>query len=67
MGIAEINGSRVAIYAFQNGARHDDAAGKGRGFADVFDRTGHLIGRFTFRENLNSPTVITEFVSLPAR
>ena len=67
LGIAKINGRRVAIFAFQNGAKLDDAAGEGRGSADVFDSAGHLIRRFTFRENLNSPPLITEFVSLPAR
>jgi hypothetical protein len=67
LGIAKINGSRVAIYAFQNGAKPDDVAGLGRGFADVFDSAGHLIRRFAFRENLNSPPQITEYVSMPAR
>jgi hypothetical protein len=67
LGTAKINGRRVAIYAFQNGARLDDAAGEGRGSADVFDSAGHLIRRFTFRENLNSQPLITEFLSLPAR
>jgi len=42
-------------------------AGQGTGFADVFDRAGHLIRRFTFRENLNSPPQITEFVYMPER
>jgi hypothetical protein len=67
LGIAHINGRRVAVYAFQNGAKLDDAAGPGQGFADAFDRAGHLIRRFTFRENLNSPPQITEYVSMPAR
>ena len=65
LGIAKINGSRVAVYAFQNGAKLDDVAGPGRGFADVFDSAGHLIRRFAFRENLNSPPQITEYVSMP--
>jgi hypothetical protein len=67
LGIAKINGSRVAVYAFQNGAKRDDVAGSGRGFADVFDGAGHLIRRFAFRENLNSPPQITESVSVPAQ
>jgi hypothetical protein len=67
LGIAKINGSRVAVYAFENGAKPDDVAGTGRGFADVFDSAGHLIRRFAFRENLNSPPQITEYVSMPAR
>jgi hypothetical protein len=66
LGIAKINGRRVAVYTFENGARLDDAAGEGHGFADVFDSAGHLIRRFAFRENLNSPPRITEYVPLPA-
>lgn len=67
LGIAKINGIRVAIYVLENGARLDDLAGPGRGFADVFDGGGHLIRRFTFRENLNSPPQVTEYVSVPVR
>jgi len=67
LGVARINGSRVAVYAFENGAKPDDVAGPGRGFADVFDSAGHLIRRFAFRENLNSPPQITEYVSIPAQ
>jgi len=65
LGIAKVNGIRVAIYVLENGARLDDVAGPGRGFADVFDGDGHLIRRFTFRENLNSPPQVTEYVSVP--
>jgi hypothetical protein len=67
LGITQINGKRIAVYVFQNGAKVDDVAGEGQGFADVFDSAGHLIRRFTYRENLNSPAQITEFVFMPAR
>jgi hypothetical protein len=67
LGIAKINGRRIAIYAFRNGAKFNDLAGQGQGFADVFDGAGHLIRRFIFRENLNSPPQITEFVYMPER
>ena len=67
LGIAKINGNPIAVYAFQNGAKLNDVAGEGQGFADVFDSAGHLLRRFTFRENLNSPPQIIEYVSLPAR
>jgi hypothetical protein len=67
LGIAKINGIRVAVNILENGARTDDIAGAGRGFADVFDGDGHLIRRFTFRENLNSPPRIIEYVSVPPR
>ena len=62
LGIAKINGIRVAVNILENGARVDDVAGAGRGFADVFDGDGHLVRRFTFRENLNSPPQIIEYV-----
>jgi hypothetical protein len=65
LGIAKINGTRFSVYAFDNGAKLDDTAGAGRGFADVFDGAGHLIRRFAFKENLNSPPQITEYVSVP--
>jgi hypothetical protein len=65
LGIAKINGRRFAVNSFQNGAKFDDAAGQGEGFADIFDGDGHLIRRFAFRENLNSPPQITEYLSMP--
>jgi hypothetical protein len=67
LGIAKINGQRIAVYAFQNGARLDDAAGQGSGSADVFDSSGHLIRRFIYRENLNSPPQVDEFIYMPER
>jgi hypothetical protein len=67
LGIAKINGRRIAVYAFQNVAKLGDVAGQGRGFADVFDSAGHLVRRFIVRENLNSQPQIIEFVYLPAR
>jgi hypothetical protein len=67
LGVAKINGIRVAINILENGARLDDVAGAGRGFADIYDGEGHLIRRFTFRENLNSPPQIIEYVSVPPR
>src|SRR5713101_5398632 len=35
LGMAKINGRRVKVYAFKNGAKLNDAAGQGHGFADV--------------------------------
>ena len=67
LGIAKINGRRFAVNSFQNGAKRNDAAGQGQGFADIYDTDGHLIRRFAFRENLNSPPQITEYVSMPPR
>jgi hypothetical protein len=67
LGIAKINGRKFAVNSFQNGARIDDVAGPGRGFADIYDSAGVLVRRFAFRENLNSPPQITEYVSIPTR
>jgi hypothetical protein len=67
LGITKINGQRIAVYAFQNGAKFDDAAGQSRGSADVFDSGGHLMRRFIYRENLHSPPQITEFIYMPER
>jgi hypothetical protein len=67
LGIAKINGRRFAVNSFENGAKLNDAAGQGQGFADIYDTDGRLIRRFAFRENLNSPPQITEYVSMPPR
>ncbi len=53
--IANIDGDLFVTYAKQNGEKHDDVAGKGHGFVDVFDTDGHLIRRFESRGLLNSP------------
>jgi hypothetical protein len=67
LGIATINGRPFLVNDFQNGAKPDDVAGKGKGFADVFDSAGHLLRRFTFRESFTSPPQIIEYVPVPAR
>jgi len=54
-GIQNIDGSLFVTYAKQNNEKHDDAAGPGRGFVDVFDTDGHLLRRFATRGPLNSP------------
>jgi uncharacterized protein (TIGR03118 family) len=54
-GITAINGRLFVSYALQNAAKHDDVAGAGHGFIDVFDTKGHLMGRLTSRGPLNSP------------
>lgn len=54
-GIQTINGDLFVTYAKQNGPKHDDVAGRGNGFVDVFDTDGHLLRRFASRGTLNSP------------
>jgi len=54
-GIQNINGDLFVTYALQNEAKHDDVAGRGNGFVDVFDVTGKLLRRFATHGTLNSP------------
>lgn len=54
-GIANIDGDLFVSYAKQNDQKHDDVAGPGNGFVDVFDTDGHLLRRFASRESLDSP------------
>ena len=42
-------------YAKQDAQKHDDVAGPGNGFVDVFDTDGHLLRRSAIRGRLNSP------------
>jgi uncharacterized protein (TIGR03118 family) len=58
-GIRNIDGDLFVTYALQNAEKHDDVAGLGNGFVDVFDTDGHLIQRFASRGQLNSPWGIT--------
>jgi uncharacterized protein (TIGR03118 family) len=54
-GIQNINGDLFVTYAQQNAQKHDDVAGRGHGFVDVFDTDGHLLRRFAAGGKLNSP------------
>src|SRR5262249_54800308 len=54
-GISAINSHLYVTYAKQDADKHDDVAGAGNGFIDIFDTEGHLLKRFTSRGQLNSP------------
>jgi len=54
-GIQNIDGNLYVTYAKQNGEKHDDVAGAGNGFVDVFDTDGNLMRRFASQGTLNSP------------
>jgi uncharacterized protein (TIGR03118 family) len=54
-GIENIDGNLFVSYAKQDSDRHDDVAGPGNGFVDVFDTDGNLLRRFASRGPLNSP------------
>lgn len=58
-GIALIDGDLFVTYALQNAEKHDDVAGAGHGFVDVFDTDGNLLRRFATRGQLNSPWGVT--------
>jgi uncharacterized protein (TIGR03118 family) len=53
--IANVDGDLFVTYAKQDDQKHDDVAGPGHGFVDVFDTDGHLLRRFESRGRLNSP------------
>ena len=54
-GISDINSHLYVTYAKQAADKHDDVAGAGNGFIDIFDTQGNLLKRFTTRGQLNSP------------
>jgi uncharacterized protein (TIGR03118 family) len=53
--IQNINNLLFVTYAQQDQDRHDDVAGAGHGFIDVYDTRGELIRRFASQAVLNSP------------
>ncbi len=55
-GIQNINGKIYVTYALQKlPDKHDDQAGPGNGFVDVFDTSGNLLQRLVSHGTLNSP------------
>jgi uncharacterized protein (TIGR03118 family) len=54
-GIQNIEGRLYVTYALQDAEKHDDAAGAGNGFVDVFNTDGTLLRRFAAHGPLNSP------------
>ena len=54
-GIQNINGDLYVTYAQQDANRHDDVAGPGLGYIDVYDANGNLIRRLVSRGMLNAP------------
>lgn len=54
-GIQNINGKLYVTFALQDEAKHDDFAGPGHGFVDVFDLNGNRIKRLISHGELNSP------------
>ncbi len=54
-GISNIGGKLYVTYAMQDADKHDDVAGAGNGFIDVYDTSGHMLQRLVSGGNLNSP------------
>ena len=54
-GIAEISGELYVTFAKQDAMRHDDVAGPGHGFVDVFSNDGAFVRRLVTRGALDSP------------
>ena len=54
-GIQELHGFLYVTYAQQNAAKHDDVAGAGHGFIDIFTPKGFLVKRLASGGALNSP------------
>jgi hypothetical protein len=67
LGIAKINGRRIAIYAFRNGAKLDDVTGQGKGFADVFDRAGYLTNTALYLQRESQLAATNHRICLHAR
>jgi len=53
--VANINGKIIVTYALQDDMKHDDVAGIGHGYIDVYDSTGTLLQRLPHVYALNSP------------
>jgi len=54
-GIQNINGLLYVTFAMQDDQKHDDVAGAGSGFVDVFDLNGNFKRTFARGGRLNSP------------
>jgi len=54
-GIRSLGGQLFVTYALQNADQHDDVAGPGHGFVNIFDTVGQLVRRFASGGKLNSP------------
>ncbi len=50
-----LGGKLYVSYAMQDAAKHDDVAGPGNGFVDVYDTSGNLLQRLIAHGDLNSP------------
>ena len=54
-GIAALNGNLYVTFAKQDSAMHDEIAGAGLGYVDIFDFSGNLVSQFASAGALNAP------------
>ena len=62
-GVSTIDGNLYVTYAKQDAAKHDDVAGPGNGFVDVYSSTGALLRRLGGpgdQLELNSPWAVVQ-------
>ena len=59
-GIQNINGRLFVTFAKQDADKHDDVAGPGNGFVDIFSTSGALLQHLDSRGPLNSPWAVTQ-------
>jgi uncharacterized protein (TIGR03118 family) len=57
-GVHNIGGTLFVTFAKQDAQKHDDVAGPGNGFVDMFSTDGRLLRRFVSRGALNSPWAV---------
>jgi len=57
--IQNIGGDLYVAYAKQDADKHDEVAGPGQGFVDVYDANGSLVNRLIEHEKLNAPWGMT--------
>jgi uncharacterized protein (TIGR03118 family) len=53
--VQNVGGKLYVAYALQDADKHDDVAGAGNGYVNVFDTSGQLLNRFASKGPLNSP------------
>jgi uncharacterized protein (TIGR03118 family) len=50
----------IVTYAKQDAAKHDDVAGPGNGYVDIYDTQGNLLSRLPHLIQMNSPWAIVQ-------
>ncbi len=58
--IQPVGSDLIVTYAKQDAAKHDDVAGPGNGYVDVFDTEGNLIRRLPHIIQMDSPWAIVQ-------